>query len=402
MLNKRAVLKFISVIILFLCVSYFGNNFIFAKSPSSANGEYEVWEAGGDATGNVYISDDALTKLRLKKNGEAYILNRDSNIYLFNAKRTAAKYAKIFNMPVWKIVEVSIEDGAISLNSFYDALGSVQDGVIIEEKGDGFAQISPMPEDIKQANRNMAIEAVIENSGALGIWELKNENEKVALTYDDIESLGIQKSEKIYIIYYGKRAFLFDDKVNAEVFFSSLLSAGAAIDDRNLKEVPVKAVPKEEKPAYEEYLNPIKPLLKSAKAAALNGTAKQDVEDAIARREAATLKEFSLNSAIFKADGFTLSSKGKNIIKQQAAEIKKLQYKIITVEGHTSASANRAANLTLSKKRAKSVYDEFLENSIPVKKIKYIGFGGELPVADNKSQEGKLENRRVDVFVEGN
>ena len=404
MSNEHSFLKLISVIVLFLYVSYFGSGFSFAKAFSSTGGEYEVWEAGGDANGNIYIGDEALSKLGLKKNGTAYLLNHNSRLFLFDGKKTALKYAKTFNIPVWKITEVGVDDGAIPMIAFYDIIGSAQDGVLIEEKDRGFAEILPMPEEIKQANRNMAIDAVIEDSGALGIWELKDEKEKIAFTADVVESLGIEKLEKVHIIYYGKRAFLFDDKVGAEVFFTSLLSAGAAIDDNNLKEVPVIIAESDKKDVPQEpvNLNPIKPLLKKAAVLALSGTAKQDVESAIARREKNMLKEFSLGSEIFGPDGFTLNLKGKNIIKQQAAEIKNLKYKQIIIEGHTSSSANRSANLALSQKRARAVYNELLANSIPAKNIKHIGFGGELPVANNKTQSGKLENRRVDVFVEGN
>ncbi|MDR2192279.1 MAG: OmpA family protein [Endomicrobium sp.] len=401
MLNKNTILKIALIIILFLRVSHWGDVFIFAEIPPQQSGEYiyGVWETGGDANGNVYIGDDAISKLKLKKNGEVYLLNHDSKILLFNGKKIAEKYAKMFNIQVWKIVEIGIKNGVISLVAFYDALGNAQDGFLIEEKGDGFAEIRQMPEEIKQAKRNMAIDAAIENSGAIGIWELKDENEKVELTPDVIASLGVQNSDKVFILYYGARAFLFDDKTGAEIFFSSLLSAGAAIDDGNLKEELLTIAPQDVKKPV-EYIRPIKPLLRTAKVSALKGSAKKDVEDAIARRETYTVKEFSLSSEIFKSDGFTLTLRGKNIIKRQADEIKDLKYKKITVEGHTSSSGNRSANLVLSRKRAKSVYNEFLANSIPANKIKYIGFSGELPVANNKTLEGKLENRRVDVFVQ--
>jgi outer membrane protein OmpA-like peptidoglycan-associated protein len=383
-----------------LRILYLECGFVFAKDLSPQNEEYiyGVWETGGDANGNVYINDDVVSRLKLKKSGEAYLLNHDSQVLLFNSKKTASKYAKMFNIKLWKIVEIGIENGVISLVAFYDALGNVKDGVLIEEKGDGFAQIRQMPEEIKQAKRNIAIDFVIENGGALGIWELKDENEKIELTSDVSQSLDIQNLEKVYVLYYAKRAFLFADKISADIFFSSLLSAGAAIDYGNLKETPVIIASKDIK--ENEPIGRIKPLLRNAKVSALKGTAKKDVEDAIARREIKTLKEFSLSSEIFQPDGFTLTLRGKNIIKRQAVEIRKLKYKRITVEGHTSSSGNRAANLALSRKRAKAVYNEFLENSIPANKLKYIGFSGQLPVADNKTLDGKRENRRVDIFVE--
>jgi outer membrane protein OmpA-like peptidoglycan-associated protein len=396
--NKSALLNFVSAAVLFLCVSHFGSAFLFAQKPSEKTGEriYETWEAGGDANGNVYISDGALAKLGLKKNGEAYLINLDSKILLFGSKRAAAKYARKFDLQFWKITEISIDFGIVSLAAYYDVLGDVTDGIIIEEQDGGFAQILKIPEEVKQAKRNMAVEIIIEESAPSGIWELKDEAEKVALTADLIEALGVGGLEKIYIVYYGKRAFLFDDKANAETFFSSLMSVGAGLAADNFKEIPATAVPEKKEP----YITPVKPILEKAKVLALKPPVKKSVAEALRRREAKTLKEFSLSASVFKSDGFTLTSRGKKIIKLQADEIKKLKYKTITVEGHTSAGGSRKANLTLSRKRAKSVYDEFAARSIPAKKIKYAGFGGDLPASGGETRDGRLANRRVDVFVE--
>ena len=72
----------------------------------------------------------------------------------------------------------------------------------------------------------------------------------------------------------------------------------------------------------------------------------------------------------------------------------------VEVEGHTDSVGSMAFNSKLSKERAQTVKDYLLSiDAISVKKIKVIGRGEEVPLATNKTVEGRSQNRRADILI---
>jgi outer membrane protein OmpA-like peptidoglycan-associated protein len=72
----------------------------------------------------------------------------------------------------------------------------------------------------------------------------------------------------------------------------------------------------------------------------------------------------------------------------------------ITVEGHTDSQGKRDYNVDLGKKRADAVRDQLVARGVATDRIKSVGIGPDRPVADNKSAEGRANNRRVEIIVE--
>ncbi|MCC7301584.1 MAG: OmpA family protein [Bacteroidia bacterium] len=71
----------------------------------------------------------------------------------------------------------------------------------------------------------------------------------------------------------------------------------------------------------------------------------------------------------------------------------------IEIEGHTDDVGSDAANLTLSRNRAKSVLDYLVSKGVNAARIKSNGFGETKPIADNKTDDGKALNRRVQFTI---
>jgi outer membrane protein OmpA-like peptidoglycan-associated protein len=69
----------------------------------------------------------------------------------------------------------------------------------------------------------------------------------------------------------------------------------------------------------------------------------------------------------------------------------------LSVEGHTDNVGNPKANKTLSEARAKSVIAEIVKQGIDATRLSAAGFGQDKPIADNKTEEGKAKNRRVEL-----
>ena len=69
----------------------------------------------------------------------------------------------------------------------------------------------------------------------------------------------------------------------------------------------------------------------------------------------------------------------------------------ISIEGHTDNAGDPAANKKLSTDRAKSVMDALITKGIDKARLSSVGWGQEKPVADNRTDEGRTKNRRVEI-----
>jgi outer membrane protein OmpA-like peptidoglycan-associated protein len=71
----------------------------------------------------------------------------------------------------------------------------------------------------------------------------------------------------------------------------------------------------------------------------------------------------------------------------------------VEIAGHTDNVGKAATNLKLSNARAKSVSDYILKKGVPGDRLIAKGYGLTKPVADNKTKEGKAQNRRVEFTI---
>jgi outer membrane protein OmpA-like peptidoglycan-associated protein len=71
-----------------------------------------------------------------------------------------------------------------------------------------------------------------------------------------------------------------------------------------------------------------------------------------------------------------------------------------TIYGHTDSIGKRSENIVLSQRRAESV-KKFLQSlGVDGDRLKAVGMGPDKPKADNRTEEGRLINRRVEVELE--
>jgi len=71
----------------------------------------------------------------------------------------------------------------------------------------------------------------------------------------------------------------------------------------------------------------------------------------------------------------------------------------IKISGHTDNSGNEDQNKQLSEARAKAVAVYLTSKGIDKTRISYIGYGSSKPIATNKTDEGKQQNRRVEFII---
>lgn len=71
----------------------------------------------------------------------------------------------------------------------------------------------------------------------------------------------------------------------------------------------------------------------------------------------------------------------------------------VRIEGHTDNIATDSYNLRLSEKRAARVYKHLVKEGISKRRLSYKGYGASKPIADNSTEQGRRENRRIEFVI---
>jgi outer membrane protein OmpA-like peptidoglycan-associated protein len=110
--------------------------------------------------------------------------------------------------------------------------------------------------------------------------------------------------------------------------------------------------------------------------------------------------ELSLGTMLlFDLDSDTLSGSGRTALASVADSLKRLGVTRVRVEGHTDNTGPARHNVTLSRRRAEAAAQGLVRSGIADRAIERRGFGEQKPVADNKTAEGRAQNRRVVITL---
>lgn len=104
---------------------------------------------------------------------------------------------------------------------------------------------------------------------------------------------------------------------------------------------------------------------------------------------------FTLN-VTFPAGKTILNAASKDEVKKLAEFLKEYPSTYVNIEGHTDSSGNAAANKRLSTQRANAVRESLIKDfGVAADRVTAEGFGSAKPITDNKTAEGRAQNRRV-------
>lgn len=111
----------------------------------------------------------------------------------------------------------------------------------------------------------------------------------------------------------------------------------------------------------------------------------------------------NLPSVNFQFDSADLTGDGKDRVNQIAGIVKRdAPSRRVTIEGHASreSAAQEAYNQRLSERRAQTVAEALERQGLNGGQISAKGLGTRSPIAGNESEEGRRQNRRVEVIIE--
>jgi len=128
----------------------------------------------------------------------------------------------------------------------------------------------------------------------------------------------------------------------------------------------------------------------------------KDMDNAKVERVGEGIKITFASGILFNTNSAELQSGSVSDINTLATTLKKYGDTNVIVEGHTDNTGSDAINQPLSENRARSVATQLQAQGVEASRITTQGFGSSVPVADNTTEYGKQQNRRVEIAIIAN
>lgn len=101
----------------------------------------------------------------------------------------------------------------------------------------------------------------------------------------------------------------------------------------------------------------------------------------------------------FGFDSAALSPQFHSVLDQVAGTLVEYNQTVIQIAGHTDSTGSHAYNMNLSQQRAASVKSYLAGRGVPSQRMQTLGAGPDHPVADNSTEAGRAQNRRVEITI---
>ena len=105
----------------------------------------------------------------------------------------------------------------------------------------------------------------------------------------------------------------------------------------------------------------------------------------------------TLDGIYFDFNKATLKVESNKAILSTVALMQRYPDLVLAVHGHTDSKGSDTYNMTLSAERAASVRNAIISHSIENTRLQSQGFGESKPIASNDTDDGRAENRRVEL-----
>ena len=105
------------------------------------------------------------------------------------------------------------------------------------------------------------------------------------------------------------------------------------------------------------------------------------------------------SSVTFGFDSSEITPEARQALNDAAAVMQQYPDTRITIAGHTDSSGSDTYNQQLSERRAQAVGGYLMQNSVSSQRLTMVGHGESQPVASNDSEQGRAQNRRVEITL---
>ncbi|MBN1596591.1 OmpA family protein [candidate division FCPU426 bacterium] len=129
---------------------------------------------------------------------------------------------------------------------------------------------------------------------------------------------------------------------------------------------------------------------------------RKDLQNAKVERVGEGIKITFDSGILFQKNSALLNTTSQTNIASLSKILNKYPDTNIVVEGHTDSTGTEAHNQELSERRAKSVANQCMSNGVKNDRFNIMGYGEGQPVADNETEMGRQQNRRVEIAIFAN
>jgi outer membrane protein OmpA-like peptidoglycan-associated protein len=124
-------------------------------------------------------------------------------------------------------------------------------------------------------------------------------------------------------------------------------------------------------------------------------------EDEVAEEAQEELDEaLELENITFETGSAQITAQGQVILDQVAEVLTTFVQIEVEIQGHTDSQGSAAGNLDLSQRRADAVLAYLVDKGIAADRMTAVGYGEDVPIADNGTAEGRAQNRRIGFIVQ--
>jgi outer membrane protein OmpA-like peptidoglycan-associated protein len=107
----------------------------------------------------------------------------------------------------------------------------------------------------------------------------------------------------------------------------------------------------------------------------------------------------TLNNIFFDVNKYEIKEKSRTELNKAVSFLSANPTVRVEISGHTDNSGSDSHNQELSKNRAKAVYDYLIQQGIDPDRLRYKGYGAQMPVVPNDSETNRQLNRRIEFKV---
>ncbi len=114
-----------------------------------------------------------------------------------------------------------------------------------------------------------------------------------------------------------------------------------------------------------------------------------------------TLQVHFDSDILFDVDSAVLDVNSRYSLNEFADVMNDFAKTAIVIQGHTDSTGSEEYNQSLSERRSRSVFNHLVAQEVSPDRMIALGYGEGYPVADNASEAGRTQNRRVTILVKG-
>ena len=105
---------------------------------------------------------------------------------------------------------------------------------------------------------------------------------------------------------------------------------------------------------------------------------------------------------LFATGKSELGDASRSALKKFASSLAQSPETDVAIYGHTDNTGSREINQKLSEERAQAVSNYLIGQKIDPNRITTRGLAYDAPIADNSTEEGRAQNRRVEILITAN